>query len=191
MAIPKGEALWVGVRCQFQCRLCGHPSPLNHLDVDGSVSCLRCGLDQVFDVGWWIEGLDHAMRCGVLAGQSGNYAQLGVSATSLNLVQSGMLIAGGTMVLRSLRVSAGPGHPPCSRCHAPLEIDFDGLTTKARCPTCSATQTCELPAKARELCSAVRGVIAEELTLDKREAKVDGDGGASASSARTAPRHSR
>ncbi len=177
---PTGDVLWVGVRCQFQCRLCGHPSPLNHLDVDGSVSCLRCGLDQVFDVGSWIEGLDHAMRCGALAGQRDKYKQLGVSATSLELVQNGMLIAGGNMIMRSLRVSAGPGHPPCARCHTPLEIEVDGLTTKTRCPKCSAAQTCELPAKARELCSALRGVIAEELTLDKREAKVDDGGGASA-----------
>ncbi len=177
--IPQtGDVLWVGVRCQFQCRSCGHLSPLNHLDVDGSVTCLRCGLEQVFDNSSWDDGLDHAMRCGALAGESGKYKQLGITMTSVELVQNEINIGNGMMNMRSLRVAAGPGHPPCSRCHKPLEIEIESKTTKARCTSCGATQTCELPPPAKGICSAVCGVIAEELLLDRREAKVDDNAGA-------------
>ncbi len=168
-----GDTIWVGVRCQFQCRLCGHASPLNHLDVDGSVTCLRCGLDQVFDVETWIEGLDHAMRCGVLAGRRDEYKQLGATATALELVQNGMVIANGAMIMRSLRVAAGPGHPLCNRCHHPLEAELADDVTRTRCTSCGATQSCELPERATEMCEALIGVIAEELALDQKEAKIE------------------
>ena len=174
---PTGDAIWVGVRCQFQCRACGHLSPLNHLDVDGSVACLRCGIEQMFDNTAWVDGLDHAMRCGALAGQSGKFKQLGITMTAADFAQNQIKISSGLVTSSSLQISAGPGHPPCPRCHWPLDIEIDGTTTKARCSKCDATQACELAAPAKKLCSPVCGVIAEEL-LERREAKVDDSAGA-------------
>src|SRR4051794_14025825 len=33
------DRFWCAVRCTFQCRSCAYDSPLDHLDLDGNVSC--------------------------------------------------------------------------------------------------------------------------------------------------------
>lgn len=181
VAMPADDDYWIAVRCQFQCRSCGHLSPLNHLDLDGSVVCLRCGLDQVFELDQWADGLDHAMRAGTEAG-AGDFAGLGVTTSAVELVQSGFTLTDGMMKTRSLRVSAGPGHPLCARCRVPLvhAAEAEGVSS-SRCPQCTDTLRCALPPQARSLCGPVRAVIAEELALDRREARIDApgaDGGA-------------
>ena len=173
VALPQGETYWIAVRCRFQCRSCGHLSPLNHLDMDGSVTCLRCGLDQVFDVESWRDGLQHAMRTGQPE-HRGTFPELGVSASSAELVQSGLKIADGIMTTLSLRVDAGPGHPLCPRCREPLGVELDaGGVATSRCPTCGDGMRCALPGQARGMCKPIRAVLAEELALDRREASID------------------
>jgi hypothetical protein len=175
-----GDTLWVAVRCRFQCRSCGHLSPLDQLDMDGSVTCLRCGLDQIFDVESWRDGLDHAMRAGVLAG-TGKFDALGKTRSSLEFVQSGFQLKDGIMTTRSLRVAAGPGHPLCGTCHEPLRVELDEAgEARSRCPTCGEGMRCVLPGPARRMCQPIRAVLAEELATDRREAKVEASAGANA-----------
>lgn len=188
VVVPRDDtAYWVAVRCRFQCRSCGHISPLDHLDMDGSVTCLRCGIDQHFDVSSWKDGLDHAMRVGLLAGESGKYARVGKSASTVEHVQSGMRIEGGMVTMLSLRVSAGPGHPLCQRCRVPLVVDVADNVATSRCPTCGTGMRCKLPEQARRMCKPVRAVLAEELATDRPDAKVDSNGKAAGAVAITCP----
>ena len=57
---------WVAVRCSFQCRSCHFLSPLDSLDIDGSVECAQCGMPQRFDVKAWHEALAFAHEVGDL-----------------------------------------------------------------------------------------------------------------------------
>src|SRR5688500_8082797 len=61
-------ASWAALRVHFQCRGCGLFSPLNSLDVDGEVDCLRCGMRQAFDPGAWTHALEHAHDVADLGG---------------------------------------------------------------------------------------------------------------------------
>lgn len=186
--LPRDDkTYWVAVRCRFQCRSCGHISPLDHLDMDGSVTCLRCGLDQHFDVASWNQGLDHAMRVGLLAGKHGKYALVGQTSSTLEHVQSGMKIEAGMVKLLSLRVSAGPGHPLCQQCRVPLVVEVEGDVATSRCPTCGTGMRCVLPQQARRACKAVRAVLAEELASDRPSAKVEGNSHAAGAVAITCP----
>ena len=58
-----------------------------------------------------------------------------VGEIAVELVQSEVNIAGGMMNMRSLRVDAGPGHPPCARCHTPLDIELDGFVVRRSAPS--------------------------------------------------------
>src|SRR5689334_13998326 len=60
--------LWARVEASFECRACGHRSALNHLDVDGSVDCLSCGIAQRFDAKQWWTPLEHAHGVADLTG---------------------------------------------------------------------------------------------------------------------------
>jgi transcription elongation factor Elf1 len=190
------DAYWVAVRCRFQCRSCGHLSPLNHLDMDGTVVCLRCGLSQIFDVASWDDGLNHAHAVGDLAGpelegrhpnarisiaERNPFKDIGRTHTSAELAQSGMRIAEGMMHTQSLRVEASPGQPLCDHCRRPLNGQLVSQTrATAGCVACGTTATYELPERALPMCASIKAVIAEEQSTDRRDAKIDehGSGGA-------------
>lgn len=188
-AVPPGPGrpFWVAVRCQFQCRACGHLSPLNHLDMDGSVVCLRCGTSQIFEVDAWQEGLAHAHAVGDLAGpdaegRSANpqvsiaevnpFRHLGNRKVSASSQQSEIVIAGGMIRSRSLQVDASPGHPLCGKCRAPLRVtraDQRGLSV--RCASCGDQADYQTPAPALPACPGLRGVLADEHRAGAREAR--------------------
>jgi hypothetical protein len=191
LAVPARDdaQYWVGVRCRFQCRSCGHLSPLDHLDMDGSVVCLHCGLSQVFDVGSWDEGLAHAHAAGDLAGPNPEgrhpnprisiagrnpFKNIGRSHTSAELAQSGMTIGDGMIQHQSLRVDAAPGHPLCEQCRRPLTIALMSATrSTAKCIPCQRSVDHELPPQAPSAYPPLKAVIAEEQALGQRQAKVD------------------
>ncbi len=187
---------WVAVRCQFQCRSCGHLSPLDHLDTDGSVVCLRCGLCQVFDVDQWHDGIAHAHAVGDLSGPNAEgrhpnpresivarnpFKEIGVTHTSAELAQSGFAVADGMMHTHSLRVDASPGHPLCDRCRRPLTVQMMSRTrATARCVPCGTEVGYDLPQRAADMSSFLMAAIAEELSAGRDQAKVDqaNEGGA-------------
>lgn len=189
---PAGR-FWVAVRCQFQCRVCGHLSPLDHLDMDGSVVCLRCGISQIFDVGSWNEGLEHAHAVGDLAGPHAEgrfpgrevsiaginpFRDIGIGAAVAVSQQSGLVIEGGLMTTRSLRVEAGPGQPLCRRCRACLQVtEASGHRLSMACPACGDDHAYEIPPQATAACAGLRGVMADEHRLGSREAHIEQGGG--------------
>ena len=57
---------WLQVRAQFKCKQCDRRSPVNHVDVDGTFTCLRCQVDQRADAGIWATGLRFCHEVGDL-----------------------------------------------------------------------------------------------------------------------------
>lgn len=186
----------VAVRCHFQCRSCGHMSPLNQLDLDGTVRCLRCGLDQVFDVGSWTAALGHTHAVGDLAGPDpeGRHphprvsiegdnplASIGRYRTSARLSQTGSSVEDGMVVPRSLRIDASPGHPLCPNCHVPLALQAAGGSVSTRCPDCQRTASYDLDPRARRLCPGLQGAVAEEQRSDQLRIQVAENGAEGAS----------
>ena len=184
---------WVGVRCHFQCRSCGHMSPLNFLDMDGSVQCHHCGLDQAFDVQSWGDGLEHAHQVGDLAGPAAEgrhphprvsiiganpMARVGVDRTQATSAQAGTITRDGMTLTRSLRVDASPGHPLCHRCQTPVETHREEHRVTTRCPNCSAGTVCELPESAEDACDGLCGVHAADMRVDRPQVKLDRSSGA-------------
>lgn len=147
--IPAGLVA-VGLRCRFQCRGCGHLAPLDRLDLDGTVRCLRCGLDQAFDITVWNEGLAFAHAVGDLAGpepegrsQDPHYAiatinpyrHVGLTEICETFTASGEVTRGAQTLQRSLELRAHPGHPRCG-CGGGLNLEraSEGITSVcARC----------------------------------------------------------
>lgn len=186
---------WVALRCHFQCRSCGHLSPLNGLDVDGSVLCQHCGLDQVFDVDSWQEGIAHAHAVGDLAGpgpegrfphpmiaiaDANPFRRIGLDRTSAELSQGGMIISGGVTVTRSLQVDASPGRPLCHRCQVVLDSQVDGQQLTTSCPSCHNQAHYELPRRAAGTHEGLLGVLSKDQRGDHLQVvfKQDASGGA-------------
>ncbi len=188
------DAYPVAVRCDFQCRTCGHLSPLNALDLDGTVRCLRCGQDQVFDVEGWSTALDHAHAVGDLAGPGDEgrqphprvsiagdnpFAAIGRYRTSARHAQSGTRMVEGMVMPRSLRIDAAPGHPLCRACATPLSWTRGGGGLTTTCGDCGRTARYELDPRAPRLSGGLLGVIADEQRRDRPAVQLaEGSGGA-------------
>lgn len=171
--LPEGSSL-VGLRCRFQCRGCGHMAPLDGLDLDGTVRCARCGLEQAFDVDSWTEGLgfahDVADLCGPEPEGRSRHADLSISAENpyreLGLYRvwathalSGEVRQGASVLQRSLELRVHPGRPLCT-CGEPLSLTVSGERVDARCTRCGQTREGRLPVLARRLYAPVRALFA-------------------------------
>lgn len=180
-----GTLYFVQATCQFQCRGCARLAPLDTVDVDGTVRCVLCGLKQAFDPGAWKEALAWAHGLGDLAGGEGlhpsdtwaigtdnPHADVGRTAATDVLTVGGTGSVGGVQVSRSLRMQAGPGHPLCLACKAPLDVSVEAEgRVRARCRECGAASVYEVPAAVLGACRGLRGVIAEVSRAELREAK--------------------
>ena len=82
---------------------------MNHLDFDGEVECLRCGEQSDFDVGQWLDAIDHALACA----RSGDEAPKthGSDALVEHRIRQ-----------KTLVTQAAAGRPTCPDCNAPLEV---------------------------------------------------------------------
>jgi hypothetical protein len=183
---------WVSFRCEFQCRACGNLSPLNYLDLDGSVRCLRCGLDQAFATSAWQRALEHAHAVGDLAGSpEGRQPHPIFSIASENPYrdtntatdqQSGFAFQQGLQVPTTMRSTATLGQPSCTKCNVPLQAQRTGPgRIETRCTRCGEARSYALPAEASRVFPALVGVIAGEQRVDRpatRVASEVGDSGA-------------
>jgi hypothetical protein len=180
MVSVSSSGFWAGVMCRFRCRACGHDSPLNHLDLDGSVECLRCGIDQRFDRKQWESGLSHAHAVSDLCGPNplGRFSSgapllnnpfdsIGVEHTFAELEQGGH---------QSVAVKAMPGHPLCPKCKAPLAVHAASAELfELACPRCPHRTRYDLPPGAIGLVRGLAGVVAEEQEQGGRDAGIQED----------------
>lgn len=177
---------WVSVRCEFQCRACGHLSPLNFLDLDGSVRCLRCGLDQAFARASWEQVLEHAHSVGDLAGSAEGrephalYSIAGenpfAAVRSARHTQSGFVTERGMQIPTSVQLQADLDPPTCDGCQSALIIQRGGPgEVRTTCSRCSATRSYQLPAEAPKIAPGIVGVIASEHRSDCPATRVQDD----------------
>jgi hypothetical protein len=171
------DAYWVAVRCELACRACGLTTPLNELDAGGTVACARCGIEQAFAVREWAAVAEHAHDVGDLAGPDpGGRApnpDLVIGADNpfkTTGVKHGAAAFGGPKKGR-VDVLAGPGHPLCKKCHAPLDMPLDAVAHKqcratATCPTCKEATVFDLPKSARAAYPALKAIVADGNRAD-------------------------
>ena len=134
--IQGGDTYWAAMRCGFECGSCKFLSPLDHLDADGAVDCMHCGLHQKFEVWRWKEALAGAQAVGDLAGpkpegrrphpfiwigSANPHKNVGVTQTLVEVKHAGTVDGVGGMQ-RALQLETAPGHPICRRCHVPLAV---------------------------------------------------------------------
>lgn len=163
----------VGVRCRFQCRGCGHLAPLDRLDVDGTVRCARCGLEQAFDVSGWEEALAFAHAVGDLAGpepegrfpdpiyalgDENPHRNVGVNAVWETHALSGEVRQGASVLQRSLEIRAHPGRPLCP-CGAPQELRRAADGVESRCSACGRRSTSRVEPQAGRFNKALRATF--------------------------------
>ncbi len=191
---PSDALIWVALRCSFQCRSCHFLSPLDELDIDGSVECAHCGVHQRFDVDAWHEALAFAHGVGDLAlpppegrhpnphvwiGSDNPHIRIGYTEVFAEHRQSSTLVQHGMTVHRSLFIQASPGYPVCGKCTGGLRISIQEDRTNARCDTCGEQASYKLPAGADAYCAAISGAVALAHRMDKPLAKIDAHGGTS------------
>ena len=176
---------WVRVSAEFQCRACGHASPLNYLDLDGSVCCARCGLDQAFAASSWREALEHAHAVADLAGSAeGRHPSAWLSiagenpfkdVTSAAHHQSGFAVERGMQVPQSMVLTASLAEPQCEGCGVPLAFQRLGPELRSSCPRCSQTRSYRLPPNAQSFAPGLVGVMTEEHRTDQAITRVADD----------------
>jgi hypothetical protein len=180
--------VWVALRCSFQCRSCQFLSPLDELDIDGSVECAQCGQAQRFDVEAWRGALAFAHGVGDLAfpqpegrnphpgiwiGADNPHLAVGSTEVFDELRQSSVLVEDAMTIHRSLFVEAAPGHPVCAGCREPLQLRLEQEGVASRCPKCQGEGRFTLPAGADRYCASLAGVVAEAHRTDQRRARME------------------
>ena len=185
---PERGHAWVAVRCSFQCRSCQFLSPLDELDIDGSVECAQCGQAQRFDVEAWHEALAFAHAVGDLAfpmpegrlshpaiwvGDDNPFGMVGHTEVFSEHRQSSVQVTHGVTVHRSLFVEAAPGHPTCGACHALLDVVIGAGGTEATCRKCGNGATFALPPGAGQYCDGLVAVVADAHREDQQRARLE------------------
>ncbi len=151
---------WARVQCHFRCKNCQRRSPLNHMDLDGSVECLRCGEANPFEAWPWLDAIDHA-RTRAQSGDTEPVARGNDAFRPHRIKQC-------TLVIR-----AAAGQPTCPECSEPLELRrcAVGMLVVA-CKTCDIESKYVLPSLIRASKPELGGVIAAAHARDAGEAKI-------------------
>jgi hypothetical protein len=179
------QRFWVGIEATLTCRACGHASPCNHLDIEHSVTCLHCGLEQRLDPNQWWGALSHAHAVADLCGphpegrfpnelvsirRHNPFAQVGTSCTSAE--HHGTSNDRGQPILD---VIATPGHPPCPVCHTPLElvrVAPPELALECPNPACGERTTTVLPDGVRMKIPDLVGIAGSEHEKGRRDVRI-------------------
>ena len=157
--------MWAKVMCHFRCEGCQRRSPLNHLDTDGEVSCLRCGERNDFDAGQWLDAIDHAEACARKGG--GELRAHGEDRLVPHRIRQ-----------KTLVTRATGGHPTCRRCAAALTVVRCkvGMLVVA-CSACDREWKYVLPRGTRASRPQLGGVIAAAHRRGETTARVvEGEG---------------
>lgn len=186
---PRGDRhYWIQVRAQFTCTGCNKRSPVNHVDVDGEFTCLRCKNDQAADAGVWQLGLKFCHEVVDLAGpdpegrhpnperpigDDNKWADIGVTRSRANLsFQETTMSARGTRT-RSLFLHARPGVPLCPGCREPFDVNVERpAMLVAACTACDTAARYEVDDKARHGVKGFMGALADDHRADRPTAKL-------------------
>jgi hypothetical protein len=163
LAVPAAFAdhtYWMAIEVRFECRACGFLSPLNHLDVDGDVTCLHCGTMQRFALDDWASIIEEAHALGENTSHF-NY-DIGTSHTFVEFSEARQ------------RVRLSPGNPLCGKCRSPYQlVGRNEASLAAHCPTCRETRTFELPPQARGRFRGLAGVLGIEHEANRPPARLN------------------
>jgi hypothetical protein len=177
--MPQGLT-WAALAVRFECRACRQLAPLNHLDVDGQIKCMHCGVEQRFDVTRWqsVIGQAHtaADPTGTIAKVQQVAAALGMGGSFEGLGKNAAFV---TARVDALEVRVGPGHPLCEKCNYPLHIaNLTPVALTVACPRCASQHTYEIPREAQGQFPALRGVVCAEHEVGRRDVQTEmGAGG--------------
>jgi transcription elongation factor Elf1 len=150
---------WISMECTFHCRACGFDVPLDSLDMDGAVVCVRCGLEQAFEVRAWHDAFDVAHA--VADGTSKLAKKQAVQGENV------------------LRVTALPHAPRCATCEGPVEVAFEDERARADCKACATSiEYVVPPAASRMTKNAIRAVLADAHRKDAPPVKTADSAGA-------------
>lgn len=142
------DGSWVEVHCHFRCAGCQRRSPVNHLDLDGEVECLRCGEANDFDPGQWLDAIDHARACA--HNEPGQAAEHGDDALRPNRIRQ-----------KTLVTRAAAGHPACQECQVELTVERCAVgMLVVSCPSCAHEWKYVLPRGTRASRPELGGAIA-------------------------------
>ncbi|CAN5223485.1 hypothetical protein BH09MYX1_BH09MYX1_36560 [soil metagenome] len=176
LVVPNGDdSAWVCLESAFQCRMCGFVVPLNHLDMDGAVTCGRCGLEQAFAVNVWADALAYAHAVADLFGETvaglEGVEALGTRRSSLTFDVGGP---------NAFRATVSPGHPLCETCKQPVVVRATGDGTACvTCSACATEATYVVPNPARNMTkNKLRAALAIEHRSDRSAVKVEASAGA-------------
>ncbi len=148
-------AYWVRVRCEYRCAGCKSRVPLRSFAADGRSECVLCGHVQDQAILFWRTVLSHAHAVGDLAGPApeGRLPQAGVEVGPRNPYR---LVGLDVAELEDERMheddetatdlAAGPGHPMCLGCSAPVDGAWNG--GDSACATCGLAVQGARPSKA-------------------------------------------
>ncbi len=181
---------WCGVQTTFRCGACNRDSPLNHLDLDGHVTCLQCGVEQRYDIDIWGDGLELGHNIADLAGPNplgrqyhppsqfdpdeNPFVEIGRQYTH-GTEETMMMSGSGTS---QLTFKAFPGHPLCGKCKSPYRIvSRDQAVLTVQCPACQEVKRHALPPEVHGRFKGIVGTIGADVDADMREARVNRDPG--------------
>ncbi len=180
------DSRWARIELSFRCVGCGTTSPLDHLDIDGTLNCAHCGLDQAFDVRTYarvlatahdvvdLAGTDpEVSRSGSALARDNPYHHIGVSVSESRWTEPG--VVGGREALSN---RASPGHPLCPRCKLPFSSQLSADRVTLTCPGCHAAET-HVSAPAQIYPAAV-ALVAPAYRHDLRQANAQLSSGGAA-----------
>jgi DNA-directed RNA polymerase subunit RPC12/RpoP len=183
-SVEWGRYIAVAIELQFTCRGCGLLSPLDWLDADGAVECVRCDLVQKFEDGWWRRVLDRAHAVGDLWGadpegrRRSRYAIDEVNPFAERAQRhSGAVFAEEIGAIRgavpsNLRVWLAPGQPLSPVTVEPMEIT---ASAAGRIETSAGGDDARYVTsrRAMELHRGLVGAIADDQRMDRAEAEAE------------------
>lgn len=164
-ALPLPGRAWARVEVTLPCPRCSAPVFPRVDDIEGAVTCARCGEASAVEPATWDEvvQLAHAAVDLSQPDPRGENAELGGwnpfadvgLRTSLEALPNDRITPQSRVALR-----VGPGAPLCARCRVPLALHFFHNGRQAtECPSCGDREAFAVPPELARRVPALRAVV--------------------------------